>query len=241
MTEPVTVGDATLYTGDCLEVLARLPAESVHCCITSPPSFLEEARQPIQAAALHPKTIQRRKICLRKGQVGKSDNLASPMSKRASSRFSGAMFVPRCLQCAEAQDDIALSCLYPKKRTKFFENTFGRAVACLITKEWPSVIAMGPLFVIPTSQLFSQKADSTFVNHAHLNAGIIRRAFAALASVGFAALDSNPALPIYNAREISQVGLFRHGFLLLGSMLLYERDRGKAKEKHGRSRGNLVL
>lgn len=29
----------TLYQGDCREVLEQLPAESVNCCVTSPPYF----------------------------------------------------------------------------------------------------------------------------------------------------------------------------------------------------------
>jgi DNA modification methylase len=35
--EPVRIGDATLYTGDVMEVLRALPDESVHCVVTSPP------------------------------------------------------------------------------------------------------------------------------------------------------------------------------------------------------------
>ena len=31
--------DLTLYAGDALEVLRELPAESVDCCVTSPPYF----------------------------------------------------------------------------------------------------------------------------------------------------------------------------------------------------------
>lgn len=34
-----TIGDATLYLGDCREVLATLPDQSVQTCITSPPYF----------------------------------------------------------------------------------------------------------------------------------------------------------------------------------------------------------
>jgi DNA modification methylase len=37
MSEPAQIGDATLYTGDVLSVLAGLPEESVHCVVTSPP------------------------------------------------------------------------------------------------------------------------------------------------------------------------------------------------------------
>ena len=37
MTDPVIIGDATLYYGDALECLTALPDESVHCCVTSPP------------------------------------------------------------------------------------------------------------------------------------------------------------------------------------------------------------
>ena len=33
------LGDATLYTGDCLDILKKLPEESVHCVVTSPPYF----------------------------------------------------------------------------------------------------------------------------------------------------------------------------------------------------------
>lgn len=29
----------TIYTGDCLEMLKKLPEESVHCCVTSPPYY----------------------------------------------------------------------------------------------------------------------------------------------------------------------------------------------------------
>jgi DNA modification methylase len=35
--EPVVIGDATLYCGDVLAVLATLPDESIHCIVTSPP------------------------------------------------------------------------------------------------------------------------------------------------------------------------------------------------------------
>ena len=35
--DKICIGDATLYTGDVLEVLALLPDESVHCVVTSPP------------------------------------------------------------------------------------------------------------------------------------------------------------------------------------------------------------
>ena len=37
MADPVTIGDARLLVGDVREVLRSLPAESVQCCITSPP------------------------------------------------------------------------------------------------------------------------------------------------------------------------------------------------------------
>jgi hypothetical protein len=33
----LVVGGCTLHLGDCREVLSTLPAESVHCCVTSPP------------------------------------------------------------------------------------------------------------------------------------------------------------------------------------------------------------
>jgi DNA modification methylase len=33
------IGDATLYLGDCLEILPTLDSESVHCCVTSPPYY----------------------------------------------------------------------------------------------------------------------------------------------------------------------------------------------------------
>ena len=39
MTDSVIIGNATLMQGDCLAVLATLPDNSVHCCVTSPPYF----------------------------------------------------------------------------------------------------------------------------------------------------------------------------------------------------------
>ena len=39
MTDSVIIGNATLMQGDCLAVLANLPDNSVHCCVTSPPYF----------------------------------------------------------------------------------------------------------------------------------------------------------------------------------------------------------
>ena len=39
MTDPVTIGDATLYRGDCLEILPTLAAGSVDAVVTDPPYF----------------------------------------------------------------------------------------------------------------------------------------------------------------------------------------------------------
>ena len=39
MTGPLQIGDATLYTGDALEVLRTLPEASVQMCVTSPAYF----------------------------------------------------------------------------------------------------------------------------------------------------------------------------------------------------------
>lgn len=39
MTAPIIVGDATLLTGNALDVLRELPDQSVHCCVTSPPYY----------------------------------------------------------------------------------------------------------------------------------------------------------------------------------------------------------
>ena len=33
------IGDCRLILGDCRDVLPKLSAESVHCCVTSPPYF----------------------------------------------------------------------------------------------------------------------------------------------------------------------------------------------------------
>ena len=35
----VADSDFTLWNGDALEVLRKLPADSIHCCITSPPFY----------------------------------------------------------------------------------------------------------------------------------------------------------------------------------------------------------
>src|SRR5690606_39754398 len=39
MIEPVNIGNAMLYLGDCIETMRRLPAGSVQTCVTSPPYF----------------------------------------------------------------------------------------------------------------------------------------------------------------------------------------------------------
>lgn len=39
MTEVLNIGDATLHHGDALTVLRTLAAQSVHCCVTSPPYY----------------------------------------------------------------------------------------------------------------------------------------------------------------------------------------------------------
>jgi DNA modification methylase len=36
---PFTVGTTTIHVGDCRQILRSLPAQSVHCCVTSPPYF----------------------------------------------------------------------------------------------------------------------------------------------------------------------------------------------------------
>lgn len=45
MNDPVLIGDATLYLGDCLEVMATLPAGSAEISVTSPPYNLGEGME----------------------------------------------------------------------------------------------------------------------------------------------------------------------------------------------------
>ena len=35
--DKTVIGDLTAYTGDCLEVMQTMAADSVHCIVTSPP------------------------------------------------------------------------------------------------------------------------------------------------------------------------------------------------------------
>ena len=37
--DTAALGRTTIYVGDCRETLQRLPAQSVHCVVTSPPYF----------------------------------------------------------------------------------------------------------------------------------------------------------------------------------------------------------
>lgn len=39
MSNPVIIGNATLYLGDCLDQLRAMPSKSVQCCVTSPPYY----------------------------------------------------------------------------------------------------------------------------------------------------------------------------------------------------------
>ena len=39
MTQPIVIGNATLYLGDCIESMRAMPDASVHTCVTSPPYF----------------------------------------------------------------------------------------------------------------------------------------------------------------------------------------------------------
>ncbi len=37
--EKEIIGNATLYLGECTNVLKTIPSERVNCCVTSPPYF----------------------------------------------------------------------------------------------------------------------------------------------------------------------------------------------------------
>ena len=44
MSDPVIIGNATLYHGDCLEVMRQLPDNSVDAVVTSPPYAMQRAK-----------------------------------------------------------------------------------------------------------------------------------------------------------------------------------------------------
>lgn len=57
--ECVTIGPATLYLGDCTEVMAALDAESMHACVTDPPyelGFMGKAWDKAGGVASDPAT-----------------------------------------------------------------------------------------------------------------------------------------------------------------------------------------
>ena len=82
---PVRIGDATLYLGDVLSVLATLPSESVHCVVTSPPywglrdygtgtweggSAECDHKKPVSSASIASSTIEGGKSTVNEQQTG---------------------------------------------------------------------------------------------------------------------------------------------------------------------------
>ena len=91
MSEPVVIGDATLYLGDVLAVLATLPDESVHCVVTSPPYWgLRDYGVPWEKEIERTKSAETNNVSdVRREQMGKDKTAIYPVRYEVSTRVTG--------------------------------------------------------------------------------------------------------------------------------------------------------
>lgn len=194
-----------IFHGDCREVLSRLDAGSINCCVTSPPldhrrrtDAVEPLRFPIQRFAHF-------NVFVRKSLVCDSANCAVAIWKVAvSDDFCSVLRTIR-LKLSQGEGVVGLRNLDFQERKKRANDRLGLFVGHGPAEKRPALRGVFALSVVRSAKRIGQKFYGRFLNHADLNSSMVAGRCAALASVGFLLFDSDAAFAVNEARTVGNV------------------------------------
>ncbi len=189
-----------IIQGDALTELRKLPAESVHCCVTSPPL------SSIECLSLPPEAFTFRNIFVREREISHGQNFTRPMRELTSPGRFASMLARFGLKSTKHQRKNCLFFLNTKKRKQRLQALLCKRVGNLPAKKRSSIIAVGLLGIVLSTQLYRQKFNRSFVNHSHLNASMVTWC-RSMSFYWFALFNSNVAFAVDQSGEISNVDL----------------------------------
>jgi hypothetical protein len=181
------------------------------CRLVLPTSM---ASKTIQKSACHPLFIAQRNILIREGEIRQSYDLAVKVWHFPRTSDLRPMFPRIRLEQSKRDNNFSLLAFNPKKWQQGFQYFFSQSIRDLPAIKRASIIGVWLLSVVNAAERIGQKFNSWFIDHAHLNPGMIGGRLSA-SLCRFLFLNSNVTFAIYQAGEISNVEFIHSEVTLL--------------------------
>lgn len=142
-----------IYCGDCMDVLPELEAESVNCCVTSPPSHANLIEMlSIQIQRFH-----------RIGNV-----LWASSGTYMTSSFGNAQFFAHNFNLSEFKAIFSLPAFYAKKREEDTKCACGFCVSLAPSVKWLTSFGTWVFHPHIPSECFSKQINTRFLDLANM-------------------------------------------------------------------------
>jgi len=165
---------------------------SVQTIVTSPPSDADA----VELFALKVERFAPCDVLVGKRLVGNSTNRPNRIGKVSVARDFRSMLIAVGLQFPKRKNAQSGLPLHAKKRKKRTQNVLGCEVAHLVAVKRSAASNSGFLLVVPASERFRHETNRRFINHPHLNSGMVAGRLPALSRVSGGLLDSDVSLSI---------------------------------------------
>ena len=183
-----------IITGDCRSVLATLPAESVHCVVTSPPSVIEPF-------AFRVGRIARGDIFVGESHRPHGSHPAVKALEVTMAEKFRPVMASASLPFPKPQYGFCVSALHAQIRQEGSQDSLCQSVARLPTVDRSTHSGRLPLMIITAAEFLGKKGNRRFIDHADLDARVVARRGRIFS---LALFDADVSLAVDKPREIRQ-------------------------------------
>ncbi len=194
--------EGQIHHGHALDVLRSMPAESVQMCVTSLNANL------VEFFASKIKGFTLLEIFIRVCKVWDFDRLSVPTRKFTIASYFSSVFAAVSLKVSEFKNCFGGFFFNTKIWQQGLQNLFNSLIRCLIAIQRLAFFGAWFFFIIPTTEIFSNKFNCGFINHPNLNPCMVARANALLALVSLGLLYSYVSFTINQPGHISNINFF---------------------------------
>jgi len=191
--------DAEVIVGDAIAVMRGMDPGQFQCVVTSGGTHF------VELLALLPEGIAPVHVLRGERQVGDPPRGSIGVCEIPVSGDAGAVSATSSLEAAQ-DENLAGNCpLDSQVRQQRPQDMLGLNIRSGIAKQRPPICRVRFFFVVRASESFRQELNGLFVDHTHLDAGVIPWGNSPLAGIGFGFLDADIAFPVDEASEIRNV------------------------------------
>jgi len=198
---------ARILEGNVFDVLPTIPAGSVDCVVTSPPSL--EACESVEFSAFDVELFAHGNVFIRETGCGNGSGRPGSVGPVSIASDFSFVLIPITLECSKFKSYFCLLALDSQKWEQCDNSFLGCEIADGPAPDG-TTLAVRWLMSEPSTEDLGHQLKSLSVNHADLDFGVVSRSDPILAGIGFRLFDAEPCFAIDQAGAIGEFNPLSH-------------------------------